>query len=196
MKILGLLAATAAAMMAFAANASATTVTSNGASYTGSFHASSEGHVDFHVAPSKILCPSTFTGTIETHSAAGTAHGPVSSLSFFNCTGGWTVTVEKAGRLEFHTDPNDPTGTSGNSTLTSSGATITAFNHPLGISCRYKTENTHIGTLRGSNTTGGHATLDIVASVPFHAGSPFCGPGAAVWTGSYTFDAPSNLNID
>ena len=198
-RILGLLAVAAAAMMAFAASASATTLTSNGSLYTSTIHASSEGgHVTLTNTGSGITisCASTVSSTVQSHSDTTTAVGPISALSFTGCTGGWTVTANVFGSLEVHTDASDPNGTSGNGTLTSTGATVSAFSHVLGITCRYKTENTDIGTLTGSKTTGGTATLDVHASIPWHNGSPFCGTSDSTWVGSYLVETPDNLNVD
>lgn len=191
LKILGLLAVAAAAMMAFAANASATTVTGNGASYTGAIVASNEGgHVSLHNPAAKIECSSLVEGTSLTHGDTVTAEGAITKLEFTGCTGGWTVTANTNGTLIAHATSG------GNGTLTSTGATVTAVNDIIGITCRYVTSATDVGTLTGSTTTGGTATLDISASIPFHSGSPFCGTAPSAWTGSYSVSTPMSLNLD
>jgi hypothetical protein len=62
----------------------------------------------------------------------------------------------------------------------------------FGISCRYSTNNTTIGTL----TSGSPATVDLAANIPFHSGSVFCGSGATTLTGSYKLTSPSSLFVD
>jgi hypothetical protein len=179
-----------------AASASATTITSNGVLYTGTIHAVSVGHVELHNPAANLKCNSTITGTIETHSDVGTAHGPIDEWTFSNCTEAWTFTVNAPGWLEIHTDASDPNGTTGNGTVTSTGATITGTNDTIGITCRYKTNATDMGTLTGSRTTDGTPILHIEASIPFHSGSIFCGSGASAWTGTYEITTPMNLDVD
>jgi hypothetical protein len=182
-KILGLLAVAATAMMAFAASASATTVTGPSGETTPIIHAESEEnavkgtkHVLLHNDTANIECESTVEGDVTTHGTGVTAGGPIDILSFFNCTGGWTVDVVTNGSLEIHTTS---TAGHGKGTLTSTGATVVATG--FGISCGYQTNNTHIGTVTGGNP----ATLTIEASIPRHSGSFLCGGGNANWTGAY-----------
>jgi hypothetical protein len=188
-KMIGLMAIAAAAVMAFAGTASATTVTSpSGTLYTGKIVAASGGHVVLDNPIAKIECSSKVEGTVTSHGAGVTAKGTISSLTFGSpvgtCTDSWHVTVVSAGSLEIH-------GTGGNNgTLTSSGATVEATR--FGITCRYATNNTDIGTFTG----GTPATLDISASIPFHSGSVFCGTGATAWTGAYDGTSPGSLFID
>jgi hypothetical protein len=185
-KMLGLLAVAAAALMAFAGTASATTITSpTGNPYTGTIQATTHGgHAVLHNPIAKIECHSTVHGHVESHGTTVTAKGLITSLTFINCTNSWHVTTNTPGTLEIH-------WTSGyNGTLTSTGATVTSTR--FGIECRYVTSNTHIGTLTG----GSPATLHIQGSIPFHSGSSFCGEGATQWTGSYQVTSPSSLYID
>ncbi len=188
-KILGLLAVTAAAMMAFAASASATTVTGPTLKTDGSastlveretpvIHAVSEGHVELHNGIINIKCESTVEGKVEVHGSGITAEGKLSVLNFFNCTDNWVVDVEKTGSLIVHY-------TSGsNGTLTSTGARVTATR--FGLSCIYETTATHIGTVTGEKGANGEATLDISANIPRVGGSFLCGGATAAWTGAYT----------
>jgi hypothetical protein len=188
-KVLGLLAAAVAALMAFAGTASATQITSpTGTLYTGTVHAVSEGHVVLHNPIAKIECESTVDIGSLTHGVGVTAKGTISSLSFTGCTNSWHVTVVTGGELEIH--PDTPGGGQYDGTLTSSGATVESTR--FGVNCRYSTSNTEIGTLTG----GAHATLSISAAIPFHNGSPLCGSGATSWTGSYTIDSPTSLYVD
>jgi hypothetical protein len=182
-KILGLLAVAAAALMAFAGTASATyvTTTTGGATAEPIIHAVNEGgHVTLANSNSNIECSSTVEGKVESHKvgkASTPASGKISTLEFTGCTGGWTVAVEAKGELSI-------TSTSGhNGTLTSSGSTVTATLHTFfgDIVCRYLTNGTHIGTVTGGNP----ATLHIEGSIPFHSGGGLCGSGTAQWTGNY-----------
>jgi hypothetical protein len=185
-KILGLLAVAAAAVMAFAGTASATTITSpSGTLYTGKIVAEAEGHAVLDNPIAKIECASKVEGTVASHGSGVTAKGNISLLTFGSpvgtCTDSWHVTVVSAGSLEIH---------GSGSTLTSSGATVEATR--FGVSCRYQTNNTDIGTV----TSGTPATLHIAASIPFHSGSIFCGSGATAWTGSYKVTSPASLFVD
>ncbi len=195
-KILGLLAVAAAAMMAFAGTASATSVTSpSGTVYTSTIKASSEnGHVKL-VGPLNIniQCASSVEGTVGTHGSGVTAAGNISALTFTNCTNGYSATVinNNFGSLEIHA-----TG-SGNGTLTSKNTEVTVTT-PLGFNCIYKTAaaGTDIGTLTGSSTTGATATLDInAASIPRTGHSAFCG-GSGEWNGNYVVTTPDFLDVD
>jgi hypothetical protein len=189
----GLLALTATLWMG-AATASATIVTSATENYkppqtvyTSTIAAAAEGHVTLDNPIAKIECATAFEGKVESHGEGVTAKGSVSSLSFTGCTESWHVTTVTAGSLEVH-----ETG-SGNGTITSSGATVEATR--FGITCRYATSNTSIGTLTSSYATGGNATIDVNASIPFHSGSIFCGTAATSWTGSYSITTPDLLAL-
>jgi len=177
-KILGLLAVAAAAMMALAASAGATIVKTetSGAAATPKIHAVNEStHVELDSPVGVIKCQSTVEGTVTSHGAGVTAAGPISTLTFTGCTEEWHVTVISSGTLEVHY-------TSGhNGTLTSNGAEVSAT--VGGITCVYKTTNTPIGTVTGGNP----ATLDISASIPVNTAksSIFCGTNPTTWTGSY-----------
>jgi hypothetical protein len=199
-KILGLLAVAAAALMAFAGTASATRVTSpTGTTYgTGSanpIHASAEGHAVLHNPIAKIECGSTVNGHLSvnpgpTHAGPPVvttpASGPITSLSFENCTNGWHVTVNAGGTLEVASLGKEYKGT-----VYSVGATVTSTR--FGIECRYATtETTKIGTLNG----GSPAKMVIEANIPFHGGSGLCGSGATAWTGTYKVTTPSSLFVD
>jgi hypothetical protein len=193
-RIMELLAMASAVLMAFAASASATTVTSpTGTLYTDIIHAEA-GQTTFHGVVTVSCTSSTVTASISTHSSTSTAHGGVTTLKFNECTDGNHVTVETNGTLEAHTDPESPSTT--NATVTSSGATITVHVTSLGLTCGYRTEETHIGTLTSSHNTGGHAILDVDSvAISRHAGSFFCG-STGEWTATYTITTPSTFYID
>ena len=173
-KILGLLALVLTALVALPAVAQATTVTSpTGTVVTTNKEGKSEGHVVLDNPIAKIECASEISGPIEKHGSGVTATGVIKALTFTNCTNNWHVTTIIAGTLEAHY-------TSGyNATITASGTTIESTR--LGVSCRYKTENTDMGTATGGNP----ATLDINAAIPFHGGSGLCGSEPTSMTGTY-----------
>ncbi|HEU4462956.1 MAG TPA: hypothetical protein VFR75_10225 [Solirubrobacterales bacterium] len=177
-KILGLLAVAAAALMAFAGTAMATTVTTTtgGAAATPTIHAvNSGGHVTLANPIANISCSSTVEGKVESHGAGVTAKGNISKLEFTGCTNSWHVTAITNGSLEVHY-------TSGhNGVLTSSGAKVDTTR--FGVTCVYETNNTSIGTVAGGNP----AVLTIAASIPINTGesSSLCGTGNAKWEGKY-----------
>ena len=193
-KMLGLLAVAAAALLAFAGVASATTLTSPpGTTYTSSIKAASEGTTTLHNATlgvSVSCTASTVEGTVAQHGSGLTAAALLSNLTFTGC-GADTVTVLSKGSLEFH---NISGGT--NATVTSNGAEITVKNAATGVSCTYTTKGTDIGTLTGSVTTGKTATLDIASSIiPRTTDSVLCG-SKGEWTGSYVVNTPDTLLVD
>ena len=189
-KMMGLLAVAAAALMAFVGTASATTITSpTGSPYTGNIHAESHSpKTILHGEALTVECEeSTVGGSIATHGASVTASGGISTLDFNKCN--YEVTVLNKGSLEAHTTKP------GHASLTSTGAEIT-IHGPFGINCLYKTSNTPLGTLTDSHTTGGHATFDIdSALIPRTGHSAFCG-SFGEWTGSYTVTNPTRLYVD
>lgn len=206
-KMLGLLAIAAAAMMAVPGIASATILTSpvnvkleNGEK----IHAVSEGSTTLD-GPVAITCKkSTVQGKITTSGGvATTVKGPIEELTFEEC-GTNDVKVVQKGELIVHTEYTkeangeelEKTTNTGNGTLTSNGAEVTIEVTSLGISCIYTTSNTPIGILTGSKNTGGTATLDINSSaIPRTGHSVFCG-GSAKWTGSYEVKIPDYLDVD
>ncbi|HEX5527278.1 MAG TPA: hypothetical protein VFX44_08820 [Solirubrobacterales bacterium] len=155
--------------------------------------AESEGHAVLDAPIGKLECNSAVSG--KTENAGGsteTVKGPIESLSFTNCTSGVVPTVITKGTLEIHTSGETAND---NGTLTSNGTEVTV--EAFGFHCIFKTTNTDIGTVTGSATTGGSATLDISATIPRSGGraGAFCG-SSAPWTGSYKVTTPSTLNVD
>lgn len=191
-KMLGLLAMAAAALMAFAGTASATTITSDTGS-TPTINAESVGYATLHNAVGSISCKSSVTGAVASHGAGVPASGEISTLSFTGCTNGTVHSEEKTGHVEA---PFGSAGSlsitgvapTGNGTLTSSGATVVVT--MFGQTCGYSTNNTHIGTVTG----GTHAVLTITAKLTRHSGGFFCGT-TGNWTGEYKVTHPTNLLI-
>ena len=185
LKILGLLAATGALLTILAGSARADTATSDtGDRFTGTIYAEAEGHVVLDNPIFPIKCASVTWGNIISDGPGNPVLATNEFLSFTNCTDNWHVTVASEGTVSFN-------GTGGyEADVFSTGATVEATR--FGISCRYVTNNTTIGTLTGGNP----ATLHISASIPFHSGSIFCGSSATAWTGAYKVAFPTPLYID
>jgi hypothetical protein len=195
-KMLGLLAVAAAALMAFAGSASATTLTApSGTTYTSSIHAVNEGNLTLEGENISVTCTgSTVQGTVESHGSGVTVKGNISELTFTGCN--QHVTVVNAGSLEIHNIAGTNDGT-----LTSSGATVTIlFTTIFGnIHCSFATNNTDIGRLTAAPSNEGHATLDIgkegETRIPVESGSFLCG-NSAKWVGFYKVDTPTGLKVD
>jgi hypothetical protein len=175
--------------------AAATTVTSN-EGFTPTIKATSSGHVILHGANGiTVECSSSLEAKIEEHGLSVTAEGWVSSLSFSSCTPRGThpttVHVYLKDKLILHASG------SGNATVTSMGMEFEATVPIAGgtISCIYTTLGTDLGTLTGSTTTGGKATVDLNASIPRTGGSILCGSTGNL-TGAYVVNSPTSLNLD
>jgi hypothetical protein len=196
LKMLYLAAAALTAIAAFAtSSASATTLTGSGGTTleTGAvISAEVEGSLVYHPPFGDIECAnSSFSGKVRNAGGSTeTVAVTLESLKFLECNG--TFTVLKAGTLEFHTSGSSANN---NGTLTSSGTELTT--EFFGTHCIFSTNNTSIGTVTGSSTTGSNATLDISATIPRTGGrsGAFCG-STAQWTGAYKFTNPSVLNVD
>ncbi len=197
-KMLGLAAVAAAALMAWvgAGTASATEITCGATPATTSkcavgatIHATSIGKAVLDAPFGNVECNSTVAGPVTTAgTSTTTAKGNITTLDWTNC-GGDTVTTLASGSLEVHTEGGSANG---NGTLTSTGARVTVIH--LGVHCIYETNNTTIGTVTGSSNTKGHAVLDIKANVPQVSGGFLCG-ASAPWTGSYTVVTPAALTV-
>lgn len=204
LKMLGLAAIAAGALMAFAGAGTAsatgltctepigTTVNCPTVSEKVTIHAVNEGNVVLDSAVTVTCEESTIHGLASTGSSTTTPSGNVETLTFGRC-GGWTVTVLNGGSLEVHTRT---ASADGNGTVTSKGAEVTL--EGFGFHCIYGTTTGHdIGTLTGSNTTGSTATFDIEAEVTRIGGrsGAFCGGTTAKWTGSYSVTTPMFLDV-
>ena len=200
LKMLGLAAIAAGALMAFAGagTASATELTCTNPPGTKvmcaaptHIHAEVEGKVTLHPPIGDIECSEgTVTGDASTGSSTTTPSGAIETLTFGGCNA--EVVVIENGSLEVHTKT---ASADGNGTLTSTGAKVTVTF--VGFHCIFTTSNTDIGTLTGSSTTGATPTLDIEATIPRTGGrsGAFCG-STAQWTGSYKVTTPDWLDVD
>lgn len=156
-------------------------------------HAVSEGNVTFDTPFGNIVCgASTFQAeTKNTGSSTETVQAAVSTLTFSSC-GSNTVEVLASGNLEIHTEGSNKNN---NGTVTWTGMRVTVIH--LGVHCFIETNNTDIGKLTGSATTGVNATLDLGGNVAIAEGlgDGLCGTSAP-WTGSYRVTTPGVLNVD
>jgi hypothetical protein len=181
-KLLGLLAVASAALMAFAGAASALVTSPSGTAYNGEIHATSTNTA--LTGSVKISCShSTVSGSV----SKGSTTGNIKTLTFTGC-GNDTVSVKSGGSLSITSA----------GTLFSTGAEVTVLTHqtvlgfPVTTHCIYKTNNTHVGTLK----EGSSPSLNIgSAPIPEVATDGACG-NDAVWTGSYSVLTPSFLEVD
>jgi hypothetical protein len=179
-KMFGLLAVAALALMAFASTASATTtLETNGVKQTSviELNSSLSGSAvlkDTSGAFANTCTSSSVIGKDSTSTTGATVSGPISTLSFSNCTHS-PVVVDAAGTLSVE----NISGTT-NGTLRSSGAKVTTpvtiFGSVVTATCT--TENTDIGTLKG--VASGSATIEINAVLNCGSFLP-----SAKWEGKY-----------
>lgn len=177
-KVPALLAVAAAALLALAGSASATTLTgSTEGETTPKIHLVNEnGHLKLANPIANIECGLTGEFFAESHGSGVTASYGLTELQWTNCTNSWHVTTAITGAFEFHyLSP-------GLGTVTWTGMTVTATR--LGIVCNYRTEGTDIGTFTDSSKTGGPATVDVEGFLIIHKSSGLCGVGAARWEGN------------
>jgi hypothetical protein len=213
-KMLGLAAVAAAALMAFvgAGSASASMLCSedpaSGVCAAGqTWPANTE--IDFSLVPgssahleetappngeSETLdtCEeSTVKGKVtNTGSSTATVTGNIEALTWGKCT--WTTkTVEGFnGKLEIHTDP----GTTGGGILTSDGETRVTISIPLFGSCVYGvTAGTSLGTLTEGKGTAAVFHANAVAKKL--TGSSFTCPDTSLWTATYNLTGHDNTTL-
>lgn len=204
-KMLGLLAAMATALMVFAGTASATLteapedpVDAGDPIHAVALNTSLDGAVD-------IACDESTVSGEFTENGGTTAS--LSTLNFNGCNKD-TVSLIKTGVLTI----------ASNGTVSSNGAEVTVqihrtiFGFPITTHCIYATSGTAIGTLEESSTAvktihnpgaeneektfGGTAKIKIESSgLGQKATDGACGEGSQ-WTGSYTVTTPDYLDID
>lgn len=181
-------------------SAFATTLTGSGGSTLGvgtKLHAKNEGgKIVLDAIIGNIECNSTIEVEVtNAGSSTTTVSGPIiNNLAviqpFVECNA--SVSTLAKGSLEIHTQE---VNANNNGTLTSSGLEFTVeFRN---FHCVFRTGGTDLGTVTGSATTGGKATIDIQATIPRTGGRSgvFCGENAPL-TGSYLVESPMILNVD
>ncbi len=178
-KMLGLLAVAAAALMAFAGTASATSLTSPlGTTYTEEIVATSTNS-ELDGAFVTVKCGhSEAKGEITAHGGEAPVSGDITSLTFTECN--YPTTVESAGTLSINSENK----------VTSNGAKVSIATS-VGT-CVFTTNNTSVGTL----AEGENAALNINSSkIPRTGGNFLCG-SSGTWTGSYDLTTPNDLWVD
>ncbi|MGN6215469.1 MAG: hypothetical protein ACTHN7_00705 [Solirubrobacterales bacterium] len=190
------LAALAAAMMALAytSTASATVIDGSGGVLKPGTEstAESEGKVVFDAPFGNIECKETVAGTTTNEgSSTETVKGTYSEMSFTSCNSGNTVKTLHPGSAEVHTAGIE---SNNDGILTTTGVEVEVVH--LGVQCIYSTNQTEIGLVTGSATTGGDSEIDIKATIPRTGGSggAFCGSSAPM-TGKVIVTSPSTANI-
>jgi hypothetical protein len=190
-KILGLVAAAALALMAFASTASATTLEVKGVKQTTDVTIESSLKsgtsallTDTFGFFANTCTVSTVKGTDSTKTTGTVVTGPISSLSWGTtatpCKEGNPV-VHKAGSLSVEWI----SGTT-NGTVRSEGAEVTVPSALGLLTCTTPAEGgTDLGTLTGVKE--GNATMDINAVLN-------CGI-TAKWTGTYVVTSPAGLGV-
>jgi hypothetical protein len=184
LKMIGLLAVTAVAMMGFAGSASATFTSPTGTEYTGELDASADpGTTLLLKAGLEVTCTeSTVKGPITTNDTEHTS-GPLTSLAFSGCNG--TVDTLVNGSLTIKGDEVIAIGNE---------VTVERF----GITCVYGGgAGTKIGTATNTTVNGKDVvTLDVNANLPkLPPSGPFCA-NIGVWTGSYIVTTPAESFLD
>ncbi len=209
-KSLGLAAVAAAALMAFvgASSASATVLCKTKVNAAGfcpkgwvmasgeEIHAVSELEKPTTTSTFKtITCDqSTFSGKVENPgSATNTVKGPIETFTVTgNCN--CTVVIIQTGTFEVHAKDDK-----GDGTLTSNGLTKTVQCSSIfgPVHCLYVSENEDWGTLTGSTTTGGTATIDITAEVKPETTTKegtLCSE-EAIWHAKFSVTKPDTLDV-
>ena len=199
LKMLGLFAMAAAALMAFAGSASEATFTAPaGTGYHGTLSSSLEGSALLKAGFAEITCTAgTVAGEIKAPEAKKEteekklvnnneteASGAITAVSFSSCKEGQTVdTLNNSGTL---------TILKSNTAVSGTGTEVTTA--VAGVSCVYGlgTTSTPLGT--ASNTEKG-VTLAIKASLPKISGGFLCASPAS-WTANYIVTAPTGSVVD
>jgi hypothetical protein len=194
-KMLGLAAVAAMALMAFlgAGSASATVLcktaettgcAASGWDYpAGTTVTATSTKATLTSSTEPVICEhSEVTGKATTggSTATVTSEGEV-AVTFTKCN--HTVDVIKAGTLEIHHN------TGAKSTLTSKGASITVS--IFGISCVYGTPAAGLKIGEYNDAT---QAVEVSANVEKKEGGFLC-PGSPLWEGTYTITAPTPLHI-
>jgi hypothetical protein len=200
--MLGLAAVSATAFMAFASTASATTlevggtaknesvsISSSLATGTSAILKSTSGSTENTCTTSSVegSTAKPFTAEVTKQNPRGSIGGPISTLSWSNCTR--SVTVHSKGDLEV-------AWTSGtNGTLYSKNAEVTVGAPIVGyLICVTSAEGTQIGTATGVTKAQEEAEPPIKHAAIHISANLDCGI-SGVWTGTYTVTSPTGLGI-
>jgi hypothetical protein len=207
-KMLGLAAIAAAALMAFVGASSASATVLCNVEGTGSptgttcpaghaygagtkIEGANSGVVKLDTTFKTVECnKSTISGEISGEgSATETVTGPEGTLTFTECN--CTVNVLKAGKLEIHwiSGTHNGTLTSNESEVTVTCSTIFGSVH-----CIYVTENDSIGDLTASATQTSAAIFHSTAVIKRKATNSLCSE-ESTWTATYSLSSPKPLYV-
>lgn len=191
LKILSLTSLGVAALLVFAATASASTITSEGSLYTGTIEATATSSEEAPLTLGGVECESsTIKSKVEAHGTGVTAKAGISQLTFEKCTGEWTLTVKSLGALQFHKTSFFPEL----AFVTVSGLTINTLNH-FGTSCNYVPNENILGVLLQSVSTKSTARLTVSAGLELESGDMECSEEIG-WSGKYIVNTPDSLDVD
>jgi hypothetical protein len=182
LKMLGLFAMAAAALMAFAGSASAATFTSpTGTAYTGTMSASLEG--------SALLKASLFNDTC----TKGTVHGDLTTNNDTHATGPTTSVVFESCTVTTKTLSSTGTLTINKSNTQVSGTGVEVTTGAFGFTCIYGMgTGTTLGTAKNTTVEGNdRVTLAISAKLPLQPGSSGGCASPAEWTANYVVTTPT-----
>jgi hypothetical protein len=192
LKMLGLFAMAAAALMAFAGSASAQTLTApTGTLYTGEIITSLEGSALLKAGFAEITCTSgTFSSKITTNNSTE-ASGSITAVNFSSCKEGQTVdTLNNNGTL---------TILKSNHVVTGTGVEVTTA--VAGVSCVYGFgTGTTLGQWTNSlastaGTVEDRVTIDTSAKLPKISGGFLCA-SPATWTATEVITSPADSYVD
>jgi len=197
-KMLGLLAVAATALMAFAGIASATTIQSPtgsdlpaGSVIKAQLKAGSVAKLTNSFGAAIECKKSTIEGEItKAGSPTETVEGTVKKeqLTFSECND--HVTVLKGGTLQIHTTGEKADH---NGILTATGFEVTTVRTSLNLHCVWTAGPAGFINL-GHVTGGGPAVLKASATISRTAGSAFCG-STGTWTAEYEVTSPNPLYV-
>lgn len=176
--------AVAVSLCAFAASASATVLTSEGATYTGAIEMS--GEVYFEGVANG--CEFSSKTEVKSHGKPLAELG-VSHITFENCDEGTTVTLSSPGSVYVQTF-----GIQG--LLISVGTTVTITGDLSGKSCRYATDGKNaLGLIWSSKYTGATAEGYFNGRFVLEEGDFGCWEETYL-RGNFIITTPDNLNFD
>jgi hypothetical protein len=127
---------------------------------------------------------SSVSGTLTNGSSSSNASGAISSLLWEECT--WTTTTIANGGLEVEA------AGSHNGTVKANAEIKVTISIPFFGSCVY---GVTAGTTVGTITEGNPGTFDANAVASKLSGSSITCPSTSNWSGSYTQTAPSNTTL-
>lgn len=188
-------ALSAALLMAASGTASATTLTSPaGTAYTGAVKAESQGnHLAIDTPSGSFPCSkSNLEWNVESHGAAVTAKGAVSSFTAEEC-GTTKVTVVDPGAFELHTHSSDEfdwiTWVDFELTI----VTPSAFGS---IDCTYGYNLLTLGAITSSKATGQTARFKVESTlIPLLSENVLCSKTIRL-TADYRITSPDYLDVD